>query len=424
MAPKLEVAFDASVLGYAQYGAAGRTGVFRVADAFARELARHPECALSFCGAENFRMWASACDYLQDEAAFRKFPRLHYNNPARVYRFLGRLFYELEGEPLISLPARAYRKSLGMALRGVERSFQPLQATALEGKHIYHSSFFALPEASRRVKGLRRYLTVCDVINLRHPEFNPSGSKYFQRVIESLTPDDWAIAISETTKQELCAYRPDLDPNRVFVVPLAASNLFQPATDRSIAFMRAHQELGERPYFLSVCTVDRRKNLEGLVKAFALWVKETGNTDTDLVLCGAHGDSTNQVREQIVSNGLERKRVKLPGYVPDVELPALYAGALAFVYVSFHEGFGLPVLEAMQCGAPVITSDSGALAEVAQGAALGVQVRDPRSIAEGLEKIRNSEVRARCAQASLARAAEFSWQRSADLLLRAYKASE
>lgn len=423
-ADKLRIVFDASVLGYAQYGAAGRTGVFRVADSLARELAQSSECELTFCGAENFRMWTEAQNYLKSQVDLRGIRRVDHHAPATVFRAVGPLLWKLAERREVALPTKIVRKALGTVLAQLERRSTPLSPRALFGQQIYHSCFFALPDVTRRMSGLRRFLTVCDVINLRNPQFSHDGGNYLRSIIQSVGPEDFVIAISETTKKELCEYRPEISAARVFVVPLAASDWFRPAAETEISQVRARLGVGNRRYFLSVCTLDKRKNLPALVRAFALWVQSSQDAQTDLVLCGSLGDSTSQLQQEIRRSGLAPERIRMTGYVRDEDLAPLYGGALAFVYPSLHEGFGLPVLEAMRCGTPVITSDSGALAEVARGAAQGVNVRNDAAIAQALAKVSSDAgLRADLARRGTERAREFSWKHSLRALLAAYRAA-
>ncbi len=408
---RLGVAFDASVLGYAHFGAGGRTGVFRMADHLARGLSADNDCRLHFCGSENFRMWVEARRYLQADSELRRVPLISYGHPARLYGFLGRWFFELAREKDIALPARALRRGLAETLRAVDRRWKPLEASALTGLDVFHSSFYPLPEVTRRVAGLRRVLTVCDLINIQMPEVSTDAGAFLKVILASLGPEDGVIAISQSTKEALCQEKPEIDPSRVFVVPLAAGEAFRRVVVKP-----------SRPYFLSVCTLDRRKNLDGLVGAFAQWVLQTRNSDVELVLVGALGDSTQRVRQQIGRYGELAHRIRILGYVPDSELAPLYSGALGFVYPSLAEGFGLPVLEAMQCGTPVITSDSGALKELAEGAALLIDPAQSDSIAGALDQLyRSASDRDRLSLAGLDRAARYDWRLSTRKLIQAYR---
>lgn len=123
----LRVAYDASVLGYAQYGGGGRTGVFRLADNWARGLVRSAQCDLSFCGSENYRMWVEAQSYLSSDPELRAIPQLSFGNAARVYRYLGKFYWALAEEKTLPFPTKVFRRALGQALRNMDHYTPPLK---------------------------------------------------------------------------------------------------------------------------------------------------------------------------------------------------------------------------------------------------------------------------------------------------------
>jgi alpha-1,3-rhamnosyl/mannosyltransferase len=195
-----------------------------------------------------------------------------------------------------------------------------------------------------------------------------------------------------------------LPPDRVAAVPLAASSLFRPAIPRTVS---------GTPYFLFVGTREPRKNIARLVEA---WRDVRRTISVDLVLAG-------RARADFPALAAE-PGLRVLGEVPDSELPALYSGALACVYPSLYEGFGLPVLEAMQCGALVITSRDPAIVEVSQGAALHVDAEDTAALGEAMRSVAaGSERWAELRGQALARAAQFSWRNTARRTREVYDAA-
>jgi len=216
------------------------------------------------------------------------------------------------------------------------------------------------------------------------------------------------IAISQATKNDLVRHY-GADPARIVVVHLGRSNLFRPPDDPGqIAAIRARYAL-EAPYFLYIGTIQPRKNLTRLIEAFA----RAGADDALLVIAGRRGWLSEPIVRRVAELGLTN-RVRFPGYVPDADLPALLSGALAFVFPSLHEGFGMPVLEAMACGAPVLTSTTSALPEVAGDAALLVDPCDTDAIAAALKRLAaDAPLRASLRARGWERAANFTWERCA-----------
>lgn len=212
------------------------------------------------------------------------------------------------------------------------------------------------------------------------------------------------LTVSEFSRQRLINYL-QVDPNQVVAIPNGVDERFNPAAIENVPVMRTRLGLPER-YVLFVGSLDPRKNLLGLLKA---WDQISAKLDCPLVICGA----TSHVFR---SAGIDKlpERVVLSGYVPDEELPALYAGAELFVYPSLYEGFGLPVIEAMACGTPVVCSSTTSLGEVAGNAACLVDPADCDSIADGImHATEDAELRRDLRARGFERAAEFSWDRTA-----------
>ncbi len=213
------------------------------------------------------------------------------------------------------------------------------------------------------------------------------------------------VTNSEFSKWEIVRHL-GIPEDRIRVTPLAASPEFRPVP--------AHVQ---NPYFLYVGNLEPRKNLERLIEAFARMPRK----DQDLVIVGNrwyHGDAAEAKARSLGLNG----RVKFMGYVPRADLPGLFSGATAFVYPSLLEGFGLPVVEAMACGAPVITSNNSSMKEVAGGAAVLVEPTNVRELTEALTRLADDPgLRQELSQRGLRRSAGFSWTRTAELTLDVYR---
>src|SRR5262249_32332060 len=223
-----------------------------------------------------------------------------------------------------------------------------------------------------------------DLVPLRLPGLVPARHRWAVRCLlgGALRRADRVIAVSETTRGEgLTRYR--LPAERVVVVPEAAAPHFAPPTPSAQAAARARYGLS-RPYVLFVGFLEPKKNLGALLEAVARLCRAGTWGDTELIVVGAPGWGPDPVR-RAHALGLA-SAVRFVGAVPDGDLPALYGGALAFAFPSLWEGFGLPALEAMAAGAPVVASNRGALPEVTAGAALLVDPA-PGPLADALEQL-------------------------------------
>jgi len=195
-----------------------------------------------------------------------------------------------------------------------------------------------------------------------------------------------------------------------------------PGVDQAFFIQEAKEDVVRKysegsPYILFVGTLEPRKNVEALVEAFAAVEKP----ELKLLLVGKEGWGIERIRTKIRDMGLDQKVLFL-GYVPEEDLPCLYRGADAFVYPSFYEGFGIPVLEALAAGAPVITSNAASLPEVAGDAALYISPDNVREIIEAINRITgNSQVREELRIKGIKQAGGFTWDRCARDALEVYR---
>jgi len=231
---------------------------------------------------------------------------------------------------------------------------------------------------------------------------------------------DLTFTASESERTELLARTP-IDPSTVVAVHHGVDHdRFFPSAQRDETRARVHEQLGiDGRYVLYVSNHQRKKNTERLVEAFA--DVAAGDPSVVLVLTGRGGRSFHLVEELIAKHGLA-ERVRVLGHVPDDDLPDLYRAAAVFALPSLHEGFGIPVLEAMACGTPVLASNVYALPEVCGDAAELVDPYDTAAIARGLRRILDDPPHAaELSRRGLARAACFTWRRSAERHLETYE---
>lgn len=256
-------------------------------------------------------------------------------------------------------------------------------------------------------------VTVHDLAFLKLPQaFIPAKRRYLSVMTRlSVHRARHVIAVSEQTKADIVAHF-GLTPERITVVPNAVDERFRPAapTDNFTAF-RQERNLPER-FILFVGTLEPRKNLPRLIHAFAQVARD--DSEIGLAVVGASGWLTSDIAPLVRSLDLE-SRITFAGYVPDEELPRWYQAATVFCYLSLHEGFGLPVLEAMACGTPVITSNIGSMAEIGRDTATLVDPTDIDAIAAAIPTLlEDADARAEHAAAGIQRAALYSWDRTAE----------
>jgi glycosyltransferase involved in cell wall biosynthesis len=273
---------------------------------------------------------------------------------------------------------------------------------------------------------VQKFLTIYDLIPLVRPEFcTPHQIQFSKRLLESIRPDYWLLSISQATKDDLCNLS-SIDPARIFVTPLACDpKLFYRCTDNEqITLVRNKHGIPDGPYILSVNTLEPRKNVALLIRSFATLVQEQQLSDLSLVLVGTRGWEYDEILATVAGYDQLANRIILTGYVADEDLAAMYSAAMVFVFLSFYEGFGLPALEAMQCGLPVITSNTSSLPEVVGDAGVMLDPEDTDSLCHSILQVyRDSSLRAEMSKRSLARAHDFSWRKCTEETIGAYKAS-
>ena len=265
-------------------------------------------------------------------------------------------------------------------------------------------------------------VTVYDLSFLRYPEaFRPFNRWYLSRfTARSVRRAKAVITISESTRQDVISFL-GAAPERVHTIYCGVDDNFQPVPETETAAFKRRHNLPDT-FILFLGTLEPRKNVDGLIRAYACW-RERDPTAPPLVLAGGKGWYYGQIFKLVEQLNLTNA-LRFPGYVPQHELPLWYNAASLFVYPSHFEGFGLPVLEAMACGTPVITSTVSSLPEVTgtNGAALLVDPTDIEALAEAMAQVINRpDLQVAMSEQGLRRAAQFRWEKTAGETVDVYR---
>ncbi len=382
---KINVLYDISVLGLGYYNSSCKTGVFRVIENIAQGLRDSEEINLFFCETKFEGFLNAGQNYLMSHSKLKEIPLVSS-------QFL-------------------------------------VDTNTLREIEIFHSGFHQIPNQLKQAKNIKKFLTVHDLIPILLPHlFRGVNDPDYYRMwasLNSLDIDDYVFCVSNATKNDLLNNF-KLDPANVFVIHNAASSdIFYLCHDLT-KIISAHQKyaIPESPYVLGLSTLEPRKNIDHVIRCFAKMVQEQGIKDLNLVLVGSKGWDYNKIFQEIEHNAPIKERVIFTEYVDDEDLSALYSGALAFVYMSFYEGFGLPPLEAMQCGVPVITSNTSSFPEVVGDAGIMLAPKDIDGLCHSLLEIyQKPSLRNNLSQSSLKQAKKFSWEKCVQDTITAYKIS-
>jgi glycosyltransferase involved in cell wall biosynthesis len=284
------------------------------------------------------------------------------------------------------------------------------------GIALFHGTNYDVPLWG----GAARVLTIHDLSLLSHPETHERRrvARARRRLPMMARAADAIITPTESVRREVCE-RLRVAPAKVFAVPEAARAHFSPMKFEETEGVRRRIGAGE-DFLLAVGTIEPRKNLSTLVAAFEEIVRARPSRPLRLVIAGGRGWMSEPLFEAFEKSEA-RASLVLAGYLGDSDLRALYSSCRALVYPSVYEGFGLPPLEAMSCGAPVVAGRTPAVEEVTNGAARLVPPTDASGLARTLLELLDDEnARRELAEAGRRRATEFSWERTARMTLEVY----
>jgi glycosyltransferase involved in cell wall biosynthesis len=261
-------------------------------------------------------------------------------------------------------------------------------------------------------------VTVHDLLTLTDPEWCKRANVWhFRTIMPRAMRQATRITVPSAVVGEEVAAQPGVDSSRVRVLPWGIEERFRPAAPEEQERMRSRYGL-TGPYLLTVGNIEPKKNLAGLLQIFRRLIAEIPH---QLVIAGQEGWGDQRPWRRAWEE-LPPSRVKLLGYVPGEDLPALTSGTDLCLQLSWYEGFGIPPLQAMACGAPVVVSNRGALPEVSGPGALVVDPEDqPEAARAVLSLLNDANARQALAERGKAHAAQFTWARHVEGLLRVYR---
>ena len=415
----MDVMYEVANLGLSFGTALTRSGIFRATESFVMEAMAHPGVNARFVATDSYVSEVQLARY--DRSVNGRL------GERRITAWTSGLSSLDESMHLVDRLMAANERDSATARLRAELALVNRTAHARSISSpvdVYHS--LRQPLANRdRVPARVRVATIHDMVPSLFPDVTEERFVTFHdAVLRSIDVErDWVMCVSESTRHDFLSIA-GMAPERTFVVPLAASRqIFRPEEDAvRLQSVLSRHGIADGRYVLSLSTLEPRKNLARLVKAFAAIAADPVLNDVRLVLVGALGWKTESFLETIKTVGLPGDRLMLLGHVPDEDLGALLTGASVFAYPSLYEGFGLPVLEAMQCGAPVVTSNISSLPEVVGDAATCIDPTDEETLAQAItDVLLNSELAADLRRRGVERAKMFTWRRTVDQAVAAYE---
>ncbi len=377
-----------------------RGGAHRVAEEITKQLINAGELEVSFANTVYTR---------QHDESLRKY--ISANCPSHAGRVISR-------KPLV---ASSIPKWGGLLGRLGRRLSLEVEVAGVEKFDLFHSFYHPFARGIQNKK-IKKSTTLLDIIALRMGGYPDALVDITRKIVASIVPN-FAISISEFSRQDLIDYDRRVSPERVFVAPPAASpeKFFQ---NRDGGAWQAVKEKYKLPdsYFLSVSSNDRRKNLPHLIRSFSKFVLQEKPRDLHLVLTGNSTYGRFAVDELNIEGTVKDRIFVTEKHIDDEDLSAIYSHSLCFFFISLYEGFGLPALEAMQCGTPVVTSNTTSLPEVVGDAGITLSPTDEDALCGVMSEVyRSEELRDRYSRSGLERASQFSWQRCAEEYTNIFK---
>lgn len=439
----MKVALDISILGSEVLSPQNQTGIYKAIEALATNLIKLKESSQ----VEDFELATFSSDLEQLHGSKLAWEMLleRLQLPPSRYPFLEGSKLNVWQQIALNLSEQKMAKKIQkkpylwdsflfslvrLIFRRNMKQFTQLLSTHLPQGTVVHIPFTRDLDKFPPVAGLTRVVTCYDLTPIvceARAKANPKEKAKHEAMLHLITPDDFVCCISRSAQEDLLAFRRDLKPENLVVTYLGAEEgRFSPVSDGlTLATVRQNYHIPESaPYLLTVGTLFYpHKNVAFAIRNFLeLCDKQSIEDNVVLVLCGGKRKFTAEMEALLLQCPQYSHRVIVTGYVADEDLPALYSGATAFVLPSLYEGFGLPILEAMQCGTPVLCSNTASLPEVGGDAALYASPTDDAQFQQQMITLLNSpELRQQMIEKGFEQAKKFSWEQSAQETLAVYR---
>lgn len=413
---KINLLYDATVVCNIMTKNSSRSGIFFVAYNVLLELLKRPEYNIYLYAddliklrevVENYAEFVGCKIYkfsfLQEWVAY--FRNLKNENKSNHGLSLLRAVYGL----MASILKKCYKLSE--------------KAVNMQDIDVFFSPMNAVPDVIRYNKHIKCYTILHDVIPIADEcKYLNWQAKWFHKLIKSINKKDYYFANSEFTKQDFIKYVPNINEENISVIPLSTGKPYKQIQDeKELDRVRLKYNIPQdKKYIFSLCSLNPRKNLLFSIRNFLKFLEKNNLEDFVIVLGGAYFDGFEKVMNDNLREygNIENKILRI-GYVDDDDLSALYSGAEMFLFPSLYEGFGMPVLEAMQCGLPVICSNCTSIPEVIGDCGIQIDPHNDEEMVNAIEKMYfDREFRSQCIQRGFERSKLFTWEKCCGIITR------
>lgn len=381
------ILFDCTELSYFYDTNGHRAGVFYVALNLFEELKKRGYDVTFYCDFRRVEFMKKIKEFsgvnILDEYSF-------FN------RVVSKILYLTKNTPYViktavNIIARFYDKYMYIKSKKAIKKIEEFD--------VYLSPFTP-PSADIQSANIPKFRMLHDIIPILEKGMPKNTKDWHYKVYNTINEKDFYFANSECTREDVLKYFPFIKSENIKTTLLGVNDNFHPCkTD------------GGKKYVFSLCTLGKRKNVIFAIRNFIKFIEKNNISDLTLVLGGSNWKTFEAELDNTLKK-YDKSKIVLTGYVEDDELPKLYSDALMFIYPSLYEGFGLPVLEAMKCGCPVITSNVSSLPEVIGQAGIKIDPKNDEEMIKAYEKFYyDNFFRELCSERGLIRAKEFSWEK-------------
>lgn len=395
----MKILFDATELSYYLEKNGHRAGVFFVALNIFRELKKRDIDLVFVC---NFKRYYFLKEVLTKVDEFKDIILLEENS--RINKLFAFFNYLVRKMPL---KIQYLVLSLSRYYEGICCKINSKNFSQLRGFDTYFSPFTAPSVEIAKASWIKRFRMIHDVIPILEQGEIPKNKRLWcYKIYNDINDRDFYVTNSENTRKDVLKFFPFINDDNIKNINLGVDNAFCRLNTKS-----------DKKYVFSLCTLGKRKNLIFTIRNFFEFIKRNKINDLYLVLAGGVWKKFEKELYKTIGE-FDKSKIILKGYVSDGELPKLYSEAMMFVYPSLYEGFGLPVLEAMSCGCPVITSNCSSLPEVIGEAGIKVDPNNDEDMVKAFEKMYyDNFYRELSSERGLVRARKFTWVKVVDSLL-------
>ena len=418
--------YDVSTLYHGFYKTSARSGIYFCALNILKELVNHSADfnLILYCSVNNLIEVKKVLQKEFPEKSFTiisDYPLFKFNLWFYGLKYKRREIKEEENNKLVRFLKKTLLKLIILFATPVSSILLRIAGLNDNAKFtkndIFLSPAYTVPN---KFSTCTKFTVLHDTIPLIYPK-NPliSNKKcWYSQLISSINSKDYYFANSECTRNDFLKFFPQINEKKIFTCLHACSDIFKPKAC-SNDIKEKYNIPSDKKYIFSLCTLEPRKNLIRAVKTFIQFIKKNNIQDVVFVLGGGHWESfISQLENETENLGNYKNSIIKIGYVEDEDLPSLYTGAEWFVYTSEYEGFGVPPLEAMSCGCPVIVSNNSSLPEVVGDTGLSIDYKSDDEHIKAYEKYYfDSELRKENSMKGLKRANDFSWEKCVDEML-------